>query len=152
MDVHSSVGNPTFTNTAQTWPGRTPAYLPVGNYNPTNTVATTTLKFQTFAMDSFGIITSVGVGVKEPFNTPGLEVSDLGRAVSVYYSARRLTVWYNGSYHVSITSVAGRTLATFNGKGRSVFTLDAKRIGSGLFFAVVNTKNGLVSKRFLVSK
>ncbi|MGA2507335.1 MAG: T9SS type A sorting domain-containing protein [Chitinispirillaceae bacterium] len=151
MDAHSSVGNPTFTNTAQTWTGRTPAYLPVGNYNPTSTVALNTLHFQTFAMDSFGIITSVGVGVKEPF-TGRTEMSDLGKAVSVYYSARRLTVSYGGSYHVSITSVAGRTLATFNGKDRSSFALDAMRFGSGLFFAVVNTKNGLVSKRFLVSK
>jgi hypothetical protein len=76
----------------------------------------------------------------------------MGRAVSVRYSAHRLTISYSGDYQVAITSALGRTLATFNGHGRSSFVLDPKRIGSGIYFAVVHTKNGLVSRRFMVSK
>ncbi|MBN1128608.1 MAG: T9SS type A sorting domain-containing protein, partial [Chitinispirillaceae bacterium] len=62
-----------------------------------------------------------------------------------------LTVSYKGDYRVSITSPAGRTIALFKGKGDSSFALDAKHIGSGLYFAVVHTKNGAFSRRFIVN-
>jgi hypothetical protein len=152
LDAHSSTANPGFVDTQRTWTGRTPPYLPRGDFNPTSSVALTTLRFQTFPMDSFGVMGTPGVAVKEPFNTPGLEVSDVGKAVSVRYSARRLTVSYGGSYQVAITSALGRTLATFNGKGRSEFVLEPKRFGFGIYFAVVHTKNGLVTKRFIMIK
>jgi len=152
LDAHSSVGNPTFTNTAQTWPGRTPPYLPVGNYTPTNTTALNTLKFQTFAMDSFGVIGTTGTGVKGSQRTNSAELVDVNKLVSISCAARQLTVMYAGDYNVSITSVAGRTLQTFNGKGISTFIIDSKRVSSGICFAVVNTKNGKVFKRFFVSK
>lgn len=154
LDVHSSTANPGFVDTQRTWTGRTPPYLPRGDFNPTSSVALTTLRFQTFPMDSFGVMgTTPGVGVlEEPFKKTGPEVSDMGKAVSVRYSARRLSVSYSGDYRVAITSASGRTLATFNGHGHSSFVLDPKRIGSGIYFAVVHTRNGLVSRRFMVSK
>jgi len=154
LDVHSSIGNPTWTNTSQTWPGRTPAYLPVGNYNPTNTTALNTLRFQTFAMDSFGII-GVEPGIIPP-NTGVIgktnDISDITKAVTVHYSAHLLSVSFGGSYQVAITSASGRTLATFNGEGRSEFVLEPKHFGFGIYFANVHTKNGLVTKRFMVVK
>ena len=153
LDAHSSTANPGFVDTQKTWTGRTPPYLPRGDFNPTSSVALTTLRFQTFPMDSFGVMGTPGVGVlEEPFKKTGPEVSDIGRAVSVRYSARQLSVSYSGDYQVAITSALGRTLATFNGKGRSSFVLDPKRFGCGIYIAVVHTKNGLVSKRFIVSK
>jgi hypothetical protein len=152
LDPHSQTGtNPGFVDTQKTWT-RTPPYLPRGDFNPTNAVALTTLKFQTFAMDSFGVMGTPGVAVKEPFKTTGFEVSDVGKAVSVRYSARRLTVSYSGDYQVAITSASGRTLATFNGKGRSEFVLEPKHFGFGIYFANVHTKNGLVTRRFIMIK
>jgi hypothetical protein len=147
-DQHSVIANPNWTNTSQTWPGRTPPYLPVGNYNPRNNQ----IGFQSFAMDSFGVIgTTPGVAVKEPSGTPGLKAAATGN-VSVHYKGRRLTVSYGGEYKVAITSVLGRTLATFNGKGQSEFVLDPKRFGFGIYFAVVHTKCGNESRRFVVIK
>jgi hypothetical protein len=156
LDAHSSVGNPTWTNTSQTWTGRTPPYLPVGNYNPTNTTALNTLRFQTFAMDSFGIIGEVPgaipvvSGIRGPAN--GRVIPDISKAVLVSYTARMLTVSYDGSFQVAVTSVSGRTIATFNGKGYSSFAVDPKRFGCGTYLAAVNTKNGAVIKRFIVSR
>jgi hypothetical protein len=104
-------------------------------------------------MDSFGVMGTPGVGVlEEPFKKTGPQVSDIGRAVSVRYSARRLSVSYSGDYQVTITSASGRTLATFKGEGRSSFVLDPKRFGCGIYIAVVYTKNGFVSRRFMVIK
>jgi hypothetical protein len=149
LDVNSSTANPGFVDTQKVFRA---GYLPRGDFNPTSAVALTTLRFQTFAMDSFGVMGTPGVAVKEPFNTPGLEVSGIGKAVSVRYSARRLTVSYSGDYQVAVTSALGRTLATFIGKGRSEFVLDQKRFGFGIYFAVVHTKNGPVSRRFIMIK
>jgi hypothetical protein len=151
LDQHSSTADPGFVDTQKTWT-RTPPYLPRGDFNPTNSNALTTLHFQTFAMDSFGVMGYVGAqtAVKGPWNRP--EVSDITKAVAVLYYARRLTVSYDGDYQVAITSALGRTVATFKGKGRSSFVLDPKRTGSGIYFAAVHTKNGVVSRRFMVSK
>ena len=151
LDVHSSTANPGFIDTQKTWTGRTPPYLPRGDFNPTSSVALTTLRFQTFPMDSFGVMGMPGVAVKEPFNTRTHNVFQ-GKSLSVHYSARRLTVSFNGDYQAAITSALGRILATFNGQGSSSFVLDPKRFGCGIYFAVVHTKNGLVSRRFIVSK
>jgi hypothetical protein len=156
LDVHSVVANPTWTNTSQTWTGRTPPYLPVGNYNPTNATALNTLRFQTFAMDSFGIIGEVPgtipvvSGIQNGPNGPG--ISDISKEVTVRYIARLLTVSYSGDYQVAVTSMAGRVLATFKGKGRSSFAVDPKCFGSGMYLAVVHTRNGPTSKRFIVSR
>jgi hypothetical protein len=153
LDAHSSNQNPTFVSTTKTWTGRSPAYLPVGDYNPTNTTAINAIKFQTFAMDSFGIMgktPGISTGVLEPQQSM-LEMVDVGKAITVNLSARMLFVSYGGDYHVSITSATGRTLAMFNGKGCSSFALDTKRMASGLYFAVVHTKSGMVSRRFIVT-
>ncbi|MBN2188632.1 MAG: right-handed parallel beta-helix repeat-containing protein [Chitinispirillaceae bacterium] len=154
LDLHSVTNtHPGFVDTQRTWTGRTPPYLPRGDFNPTSSVALSTLRFQTFAMDSFGVIgTTPGVAVKEPFNPPRLEASDMDKAVSVRYSDRRLTVSYSGDYQVAVTSIAGRTLATFNGTGRSSYIVDRRLFGSGTYLAVVHTRTGPVTKRFIVSK
>jgi hypothetical protein len=140
LDVHSVTSNPNFASTSKTWPGRDPPYLPVGDYNPTNTTAINAIKFQTFAMDSFGVIaTTPGPNtiVRKPSRKSGPGMVDPENAVTFKYGARTLAVSYKGDYQVSITSPAGRTIALFKGKGSSSFALDAKCTGSGLYFAVV---------------
>lgn len=153
LDANSSTANPGFVDTLRTWTGRTPPYLPVGDFNPTSSVALTTLRFQTFAMDSFGVVgTTPGLtGIKGRMK--GLDRSEITKAATVQYSAHRLAVSCNGDYHVSITSATtGRTLAIFYGKGSSSFALDPKRFGSGLYFAVVHTTSGMISRRFIIRK
>ena len=66
--------------------------------------------------------------------------------------SRSLILSCDDNYQVSIITPAGRTLAKFKGKGKSSFTFDKNKIGRGLYIAVVRTKNGLVSQRFIVSR
>jgi hypothetical protein len=103
-------------------------------------------------MDSFGVMGTPGVGIQEPFKTKRPEVLPDCKSLFVNYGARRLTVSYGGDYHVAIATASGRTLWTFNGEGCSSFVLDPKRFGCGIYIAIVHTKNGLVSKRFIVNK
>jgi hypothetical protein len=153
MDVHSTVANPTFANTSKTWPGRTPAYLPVGDYTPTNTTAMNAIKFQTFPMDSFGVIGAAGVGIAhQPVEGKAFEGGLNGESISVIFNAGRLSVECGGTYRVVVTTVSGRTVASFDGRGSSNFVLDSKRVGGGIYFAVIKAKNGSVSRRFIVSK
>jgi hypothetical protein len=158
LDAHSTIANPTWTNTAKTWSGRTPEYLPVGDYNPTNTTAMNAIKFQTFPMDSFGII-----GVVPGLNSGNVSISDLrqhdaggitqlAKNVGIKYSARSIEVNCAGEYRLSVTTVAGRTLAIFQGKGTTTFPLHATVFGSGIYCAVVKSPNGVVAKRFVVSR
>ena len=154
LDVHSTVANPNFSSTTKTWPGRTPPYLPVGDYNPTNTTAINAIKFETFAMDSFGVIKitpGLNTGVSEPQRRSEPARVDLKKAVSVQYTGRKLFISYKGDYTVSVTSPAGRTLAAWMGAGSSSFILE-KGVGSGVYFAVVRTKNGMISRRFIADK
>ncbi|HEX2612373.1 MAG TPA: right-handed parallel beta-helix repeat-containing protein, partial [Fibrobacteria bacterium] len=152
LDAHSSATNPMFADTLKTWPGRTPAYLPVGDFNPTSSAATT-LKFEPFAMDSFGVIgTTPGLvtGIKAG---RGAHDVQRGNGATMRYSAGRLAVACAGDYRVSIVSMAtGRTLAEMRGHGNADFALDSKRAGSGLYYAVVRTADGLDSRPFIFSK
>jgi len=103
-------------------------------------------------MDSFGVVgTTPGLtGIKGRMNGPGWSET---KAANVQYLAHRLVVSCSGDYRVSIISAnTGRTLAVFNGKGSSSFALDAKRFGSGMYFAVVHTTSGMVSRRFIIRK
>jgi hypothetical protein len=148
LDKHSITTNPGFVDTQKVF--RT-GYSPRGDYNPTNTAALNTLHFQTFAMDSFGVM---GIsGLTSVRNNPLSTNSDISTIdkITVNYGKGRLIVANDGNYKVVVTTVSGRMAATFNGKGRSIFTLDARKIGNGVFFAAVHTKNSLVSRRFIVS-
>jgi hypothetical protein len=150
LDQHSSTADPMFTDTQKTWPG----YLPRGDFNPKTGSPALSLGFKPFPMDSFGVMGAVGPDVdvvKPPIGAKRYEHRFGGNACTVNYSTNRLTVAYNGAYRLFITSALGRTVAVFNGIGRSDFQLDAKRIGGGMYFAVVSTKNGLISRRFMVN-
>jgi hypothetical protein len=152
LDAHSTVANPTFTNTSKTWTGRTPAYLPVGDYTPTNTTAMNAIKFQTFPMDSFGIVGTVPGPVYETrLQQPVERETSVFKSLSVQYRSGRLILSLDGAYHAAVTTVSGRTLASFEGGGRSGFDVDAKRFGCGAYILVVNNKNGVASRRFIVS-
>jgi hypothetical protein len=153
LDAHSVVANPNFTSTTKTWPGRTPEYKPVGDYTPTNTTALTTLKFQPFPMDSFGIVGTVpgpAYGTSKVLHPAEHETAEF-KPLAVQYRSGRLTISLEGAYDAVITTVSGRTLARFEGRGRSSFALNAKRFGCGTYLLVVNTKNGVVSRRFIMN-
>lgn len=158
-DAHSVIANPTWVNDKKTWPGRKPEYLPVGDYNPTNTSAINAIKFQTFPMDSFGIVGTVPglltgpVAAQEPpRQTRGVERAGLDKAVAIRYDARSLTVTHQGDYKVAITSMAGQAITAYNGNGCTSYALDRTMVGSGLYIAVVTTQNGITKQRFVVNK
>jgi hypothetical protein len=152
LDVHSTVANPTFTNTSKTWTGRTPAYLPVGDYTPTNTTAMNAIKFQTFPMDSFGVMgTTPGPNtsvLQNPFIEKNNGISNNGFTVN--YGKGLLFISNNGEYQVTITNALGRTLMTLKGKGDSEFSLNARTFRTGVYFAAVRARNGMATRRFIV--
>jgi hypothetical protein len=148
MDAHSSTASPGFVDTQKTWSG----YLPRGDFNPpSSSIAITQFKFKPFPMDSFGVmgVTGPNVGVK---GAKRYENGLASQTISANFKANRLTVSYGGEYKVAITSVSGRTLTAYHGKGQASFTLDTRRMGDGVYFAVISTKNGFTSHRFIVSK
>jgi len=149
MDVHSSTANPMFGDTQKVW--RT-GYLPRGDFNPQTGSPALSFGFKPFVMDSFGVMGTTGpiVGVIESQKTNEFPAADL-KLIGVKCNARLLTVSCGGDYKVAITSASGRTIASFNGKGSSSFVLDAKRIGRGIYLAVINTKSGIASRRFIVN-
>ena len=87
-------------------------------------------------------------------NNPLSRNSDISTIdkITVTYGKGRLIISNDGNYKVVVTTVSGRGGAAFNGKGRSIFTLDTRKMGDGVYFAAVHTKNDLVSRRFIVSK
>jgi hypothetical protein len=159
MDAHSTVADPQWVDKNKKWSGRTPEYLPVGDYNPSNTSAINAINFKTFPMDSFGIIGTVPgpdfnliceTSIVSRGNDYGL--SKLDNKPVMAFGGSVLSVSYRGDYQVSIISPAGRTVTRFSGNGLTDFALDAKQIPSGMYFAMVRTKAGMVTRRFLVNK
>jgi hypothetical protein len=148
LDAHSSNADPQFTDTQKVWRAD---YLPRGDFNPKSGSPALALGFKPFAMDSFGVMGTPGliptnITADGPFETPDR------KSLYLDYNTCRLTVSFGGKYRVAITSASGRTLATFDGNGRSNFALGARRLGSGMYFAVVYSQNGFISRRFIVSK
>jgi hypothetical protein len=147
LDVHSTIGNPMFTDTNKIWPN----YTPKGDFNPRTGSPALTLGFRPFAMDSFGVMGTPGVPVAQnPFIESKARSSGMGN-INVHYSAGRLTVLHNGEYQVTITTALGRTVKVFNGNGRSNFKINAAFCGAGTYIALVRTKNGMVTRRFIVN-
>jgi hypothetical protein len=103
-------------------------------------------------MDSFGVIGTT------PGLTTGIKAgrgarTERGNGAAMRYSAGRLLVSCPGDYRVSIVSMAtGRTLARMRGHGDAAFALDPKHAGSGLYYAIVRTADGLDSRPFVFSK
>jgi glucuronoarabinoxylan endo-1,4-beta-xylanase len=92
----------------------------------------------------------ITTGVKDRPKVPGM--SDISKAVTFNYNTRQLNVSYGGDYRVAITTASGRTVAAFSGKERSTFVLEPEQFGLGAYFAVVHTKNGAATKRFIMIK
>lgn len=152
LDAHSTVANPNFSSTTKTWPGRTPEYKPVGDYTPTNTTAINAIKFQTFPMDSFGVIGTTPGPNTATLQNPFIEKinSIHNEKVSINYGKGRLFISNNGDYKVTITNALGRTLMTFKGKNESAYNLTTMTFRTGVYFAVVRAKNGMATRRFIV--
>ncbi|MBN1760593.1 MAG: hypothetical protein JW863_19855 [Chitinispirillaceae bacterium] len=156
MDVHSTIADPQWVDKNKKWTGRVPEYLPVGDFNPSNTTAINAINFKTFPMDSFGIVgtvpgpdfsTTVGV----PHQTHRHSSSDKNK-VTMSFNGGVLKIGCKGDYQVSIISPAGRTVTRFSGTGSTNYIFDAKQIKPGMYFALIRAKLGMVSKRFLVSR
>jgi hypothetical protein len=146
LDVHSIQADPMFTNVNRIWPN----YQPVGDYSVQNGSPALGLGFRNFPMDSFGVMGTPGVAVQYPFIESKTRESGINN-INVHYSAGRLAVSHDGDYMVTITTALGRTVKVFNGKNRSSIKIDATSNGAGAYFALIRTKNGVVSKRFIVN-
>jgi len=148
LDAHSKNADPMFTDTQKVWRSD---YLPRGDFNPKSGSPALALGFKPFAMDSFGVmpVQEDPNGIN-PFNRHGRATLDNASSI-VNYHGSQIMVSSKGEYRVVITSAAGRTIAAFNGKDNSVFSLDSRKISSGIYFIVVHSKQGLVSHRFLMT-
>ena len=149
LDKHSTTSNPVFVDTQKVFRAD---YLPRGDFNPSSTSAIVTqLKFQTFAMDSFGVIGQAGPNTAVLPNPLVVKNNRINNdKVIVNYTDGRLIVSNDGDYRVTITTALGRTVMVFKGKGRSAYSLNARTIRSGVYFASVRAKNGLTTQRFIV--
>jgi hypothetical protein len=67
----------------------------------------------------------------------------------VHYRAGRLLVSHDGDYQVTITTMLGRSIYVFSGKGATEFALGPKT-GAGMYCAVIRAKNGAATRRFMV--
>lgn len=153
-DAHSKVADPLFTDPQKDWGvGR-----PKGDYSVKAGSPALALGFKNFPMDQFGCLGTTGPSNTAcpdastlPFDANGIKPAEFA-SLYVNYKAGVLMVSLAGAYDASIKTLSGRRLATFSGKGRSSFTLDSKHFGNGIYLAVVRTKNGSVSRRFMVNK
>ena len=140
LDAHSVTADPKFTNASD------------GNYSVQPGSPALSLGFVNFPMDSFGRMpVSDNTPVLEPFKANGREPFGLKPLLVKYYAGRLMVSCY-GDYNVAIMSASGRILAAFNGKGRSVFSLEARKIGCGMYFAIVKTQSDLASCRFVAER
>jgi len=149
LDKHSITSDPVFVDTQKVFRA---GYLPRGDFNPTNTTMLNALHFQTFPMDSFGVLTVPGPNYQ---TSAGLRSSGREPAafnfLSVSCRSGHLMVSMPGSYDAWITTVAGRTLASFSASGDHSFALDPNRFRSGVYILAVRTGGGTASRRFLVA-
>ncbi len=144
LDAHSKLGDPMFVNVNQTWPN----YGPKGNYQVQTGSPALSLGFQNFPMDSFGVMPPPPVGTISVPDRPNQAA--LAEAIGVRYHDGRLLVTRDGEYTVTITTVGGRLLQRFSGKGSSAFALNVRKVGRGVYFATVRAKNESVTGKLLV--
>jgi hypothetical protein len=104
-------------------------------------------------MDSFGIIGTVPglysteVSVVKSGNKAGIESQPM---VIRIVNGTKVVVSHSGAFRLIIMTPTGRTLAAWDGKETATFTLNEKKLGRGLYIAVVQTGNGMFSQRFTV--
>ncbi len=145
LDAHSvSTADPMFTNINQTWPN----YLPKGDYTVKAGSPALTVGFKNFAMDSFGVMPAAPVSVQMSYkNNPSTADKSL---FNVKYAMGQLAVSHPGNYSVAIITVQGRTARAFTGKGLSVFDVDAKVLGTGVYFAAIRAQGKIETWKFLI--
>jgi hypothetical protein len=146
LDVHSVyTADPMFVNTSQTWPG----YLPKGNYQVKAGSPALSIGFKNFAMDSFGVMPAAPVSVQMSYkNNPSTADKSLFK---VKYAMGQLAVSHAGNYSVAIMTVQGRTVKAFIGKGLSILDVDAKVLGTGVYFAVIRAQRKIETWKFLIN-
>ena len=149
LDKHSLTSDPKFVDTQKVFRA---GYLPRGDFNPTNTDVINTLHFQTFPMDSFGVMGTPGPQFTVETLLPSAPRIIELTSPSMRYNSGRLTISSEGAFTAAITTMSGRAVARFEGKGLSSFALDAKRFGCGAYILIVKTQNGVASRRFIVGK
>jgi hypothetical protein len=143
LDAHSSIANPLFTDTTKTWAG----YAPKGDFSVKTGSPALALGFRNFPMDSFGVMQVSDVSIRNPSINATNGPYD-ARGV-VHYRAGRLLVSHDGDYQVTITTMLGRSIYVFSGKGATEFALGPKT-GAGMYCAVIRAKNGAATRRFMV--
>lgn len=150
-DQHSKVADPMFTDPNKDWgPGR-----PKGDYSVKNGSPALALGFKNFPMDSFGALGTPGPNTdacvtavyhpgRKPETIRSLRVSQMSHAFMVSFDG--------GDFKVSIMAPSGRTVAKCNGTKHSTVVFDTRSVGSGIYFANIRTKNGVITRQFAVSK
>jgi hypothetical protein len=150
LDKHSVVADPLFTDVNKTWPN----YLPKGDYTVKTGSPALALGFKNFPMDSFGVMGVPGLtcntSVQYP-NEPNGNTIVNNPAFDIKFNAGHLIVSHNEQYQLRITTSLGRTVKVFEGKGRFDFAMNAKSVGSGIYFVLVRSKNVSQTKRFIVN-
>jgi Right handed beta helix region len=146
LDVHSVQGMPTYADTAKVFPNN---YAPRGDFSITSPAALA-LGFKNFPMDSFGVMPVTGTHVIQNPNVKNAFEHD-NKPFDVHFSARKLFISHEGSYQVAITSALGRTVKAYSGKGLSIISFGTKTMGSGVFFVVVHSQNGMITRKLFVN-
>jgi hypothetical protein len=144
LDVHSSIADPLFSDTTQTWAN----YAPRGDFSVKTGSPALALGFKNFPMDSFGVMQVSDVAIHYPSVNDAKGPYDARGAV--HYREGRLFVSCDGDYRVTVLTAAGRTLKAYKGKGATGFAF-SPQTGTGIYLAVVRTKNGTVTRRFMVN-
>jgi hypothetical protein len=144
LDAHSQLADPQFVDTAKVF---RPGYVPRGDYGVKPTSPALALGFKNFPMDSFGVMSQPGASVRMPWEK---QQRLSGIPGSIRYVNGRLMVTGAGDYKVTVTTLGGRTLGFFNGRGAAIFPLGRDRFANGVYFAVVHYAQSTVTRRFLV--
>lgn len=137
LDAHSVLQDPMFTDTAK------------GDFSVMPGSPALAMGFVNFPMDSFGVrqVDCDGnpMAVREQIRSKTVVPSIIS------YVNGHLDVSQHGDYDLTIVTPAGRTIMVLKGKNNSIFLINRKVIGAGVYIAVVRTKSSLTSKRIMVT-
>jgi hypothetical protein len=143
LDAHTKVADPLFTDVNKTWPN----YQPKGDYTVKAGSPALALGFKNFPMDSFGVMPVGPVATRSPWSQ---EANRAAAPMTIKFSLGRLYVNHDGEYRVIVLTALGRTVETFQGKGRTCFNIDTKSLGAGVYLAKVLATDAEVTQRFVV--
>jgi hypothetical protein len=133
-DVHSKVADPLFVDPAN------------GNYQVKSGSPALALGFKNFPMDSFGVMPIPCVTNTKQFKGSNQVTAD-SRVIQLRCYGKRLFVYHNGYYALTITTASGKVVGSYSGKGDACFMLNH---GAGVYLVNLGTKKGFETRRFVI--